>query len=800
MKIVKIIAIALVFIGIVGFALFQYFFRSAVPDYSGSLILDGLTASVEIRTDDHGIPHIYAENESDLFFAQGYIIARERLFQMDTTRLAGKGELSTLFGNVTLDKDRFLKTVGFYRQAKRSYPHLLPETKQALQSFAGGVNAYIDTANPLPREYFFLGSTPEYWEPEDSLVVALLMSYSLTRSKKIDLVMHNIRLKAGDDFIRQIIPSYPEFAPTLTDQPGSSAKHPRPTSRSLLTQNQGNRSIFDFFNTFPLSMDIAASNWMIFDGSKTDTGRAMFAGSPDLKPTLPALFYVMHLKAGDIDAMGGVLPGVPSLGPLGFNGHFAFSAVNGRGDELDYFIEQLNPENPQQYLTEEGYRDFETIEEEIRIKTDDGFKTEKLTIRISRHGPVISDVLPGAPENCAMQWSALELPNRDIDGLIKLVKARDFDAFREALSYVRTINLNIGYADKEGNIGWQFTAAPPVRKEGNGTLPVPGWTGEYDWQGFVPFEDLPYDLNPESGYVASFNNEPGHVSYHLTNYYLFERAIRFRDLMASREDKPVSFAELKDMQLDTVSVVAERWVPKVLKVCASDKSLAPCQQLFQNWDFRITKESSAATLFNYFYYQLMANTLKDETGESIWAKDLGREYLYYVPDLVLTRIIDTPEHPLYDNVNSASVVENRDDIIKQSMSDAIQYLTKRLGDDLEDWRWGDLHKMPFDHPLGSKLSFMNLEPIPTHGSHHTINSGFWDSAKPFEMSGGGVIRMMVDFSDPSKSTIISPPGQSGHYLSPYYDDLAEPWAQGDQVPMHYSSGQRLQQVLTLNPR
>ena len=797
MKIIKIGICIIVVLVLALVITFQYFFRSVVPDYSGTEILAGLTEQVEVKTDAHGIPHIYAKNETDLYFAQGYIIARERLFQMDMTRLAGRGELSTLFGERTIDKDRFLKTVGFYKKAQASYPLLLQETKDALQAFAKGMNTYIQTADHLPREYFILGAKPRLWVPEDSIVVALLMSYSLTRSKKIDLVLHKIREKAGDDILKQIIPSYPDFAPTLAAN-GQTTESISITNPPLKTQAVVAEKI-GFADDFPFPLDIAASNWMLFAGSMTDTGQAMFAGSPDLAPTLPGLFYVMHLKGGDIDAIGGVLPGVPSLGPIGYNGFFSFSAVNGRGDEMDYFIEQINPDNPDQYLTEEGYRDFKIIEDEIRIKVKKGFRTEKLKIRITRHGPMISDVLPGAPENCAMQWAALDLPNRDIDGLIKLVKAKSFDEFRKAMAYIRTINLNIGYADKEGNIGWQFTGAPPIRKKGNGSLPAPGWTGEYDWQGFVPSEELPFDFNPESGYVASFNNDPGNVSYHLTNYYLFERAMRFRQIMETRPKQKVTFEELKSMQLDTVSMVAQRWVPKALAVCDKEKSMEVCQNLFNNWDYRIEQSSAAATLFNYFYYLLMGNTLKDEVGEELWEKDLGREYLYYVPDLVLTRIINDSAHPFYDDISTTEIKESRDDIVRRSMSEAIQYLTEKLGADTDNWQWGKVHKMAFNHTLGGKLSFLNLEPVPTNGSHHTINSGFWDSANPFNMSSGGVIRMMVDFSNPQRSTIISPPGQSGHYLSPFYDDMVKIWAAGDQVPMHFLSGKKLSITLKLLP-
>ncbi len=797
MKIIKMGIGTIIVLGLTLVIAFQYFFRSAVPDYSGTETLAGLTEQVEVKTDEHGIPHIYAQNETDLYFAQGYIIARERLFQMDMTRLAGRGELCTLFGERTIEKDRFLKTVGFYKKAKLSYPLLLEETKDALQAFAKGVNTYIQTADHLPREYAILGVTPQLWVPEDSIVVALLMSYSLTRSKKIDLVLHKIREKAGDDILKQIIPAYPDFAPVLAANgkaAGSGGQtNPPPETHAPVAGKIG------FADDFPFPLDIAASNWMLFAGSMTDTGQAMFAGSPDLAPTLPGLFYIMHLKGGDVDAIGGVLPGVPSLGPLGYNGFLSFSAVNGRGDEMDYFIEKINPKNPDQYLTEDGYRDFKIMEEEIRIKVKKGFRTEKLKIRTTRHGPMISDVLPGAPENCAMQWAALDLPNLDIDGLIKLVKANSFDEFRKALSHVRTINLNIGYADKEGNIGWQFTAAPPVRKKGDGCLPAPGWTGEYDWQGFVPYEALPFDFNPESGYVASFNNDPGNVSYHLTHYYLFERALRFQQIMETRPKQKVTFEELKRMQLDTVSMVAQRWVPKILSACNKGKNLDVCQNLFRGWNYKIEQSSSAATLFNYFYYLMMGNTLKDELGEELWEKDLGREYLYYVPDLVMTRIINDSNHLFYDDISTTEIKENRDDMIRRSMSEAIQYLTEKLGENTDDWQWGKVHKMAFNHTLGGKLFFLNLESIPTHGSHHTINSGFWDSAKPFDMSSGGVIRMMVDFSNPERSTIISPPGQSGHYLSPFYGDLAEIWAAGDQVPMHYLSGKNLPMTLKLLP-
>lgn len=796
MRLLKILGVAVVVLGVSAFAGYHLFFKLCVPDYTGTMALPGLMGQVTVKTDEHGVPHIFAENETDLFFAEGYIIARERLFQMDMTRLAGRGELSTMFGERTLEKDRFLKTLGFYRQAKKNYGVLSVEGKAILKAFSAGVNAYINTGE-LPREYFILGVEPGLWVPEDSIVTILLMSYSLTRSKKVDLIMNQIRQHGGEKILAKILPSYPDFAPTLVNQ-----EKPRAMAASFIPSFEpgvGSGKVSQEMDPFPLSLDIAASNWMIFSPKMTGTGKALFAGSPDLSPTLPGLFYIVHLKGGGIDAMGGALPGVPGIGPLGFNGHLAWSAVNGRGDELDYFVEKINPENPNQYLTENGYENFERIEETLRIKDKDGIREEKMMVKISRHGPMISGVLPMAPADCAMQWSALEMSGQDFDGLIAMNRAQNFDDFKKGLSLVRTMNLNIGYADAKGNIGWQFTAAPPIRKKGDGSLPVPGWTGEYDWEGFVPVEDLPYDYNPKSGYVASFNNDPGNVDYHLTHYYLFERAIRFENIMATRGKGPVDFAELKRMQMDTLSVVAQRWVPRILAVCKATPGLAPYLTLLEDWDYEVDITSAGATVFNYFYYLMMENTLKDEVGEEMWAKGLGQEYLYYIPDLALTRMIDDPGNRLYDDQATPEVRENQADIILKSMDQTISYLVQHLGEDTAKWQWGLVHQMHFKHPLGEKLSFLNLSPIATNGSHHTINSGFWTPKHPFEMTSGGVIRMMVDFSNLEKSTIISPPGQSGHFKSPYYDSMAQIWAKGDQIPMEYTSALGLDQTLTLVP-
>lgn len=768
------------------------------PEYSGTVILPGLDSEVTIYHDEYAIPHIVADSERDLFFAQGYITARERMFQMDVTRRAGRGELSVLFGEKTLGKDRYLKTIGLYREAKKGYAAMGNRARNILQAYTDGVNAYIEKASALPFEYRVLRTTPEEWKPEDSVAVALLMSYSLTRSKKVDLALHRLGTQRGRELLELLSPSYPEEAPSLTGSPVRSSSQ----SNTLfhLYPEKGTDSDEKNAKIPSIPMKFTSSNWMIFSGDRTVSGKPLFAGSPDLAPTLPSLFYVTHLvceKAG-IDVMGGALPGTPAIGPLGYNGHIAWSAVNGRGDEMDYFIEKVNPDDPSEYRTEEGFRKFETIVETLKIKNGATIREEPLEVKISRHGPVISPVVEGVPDNMAMQWAAHRVPVTDIEGLIEMNRARNFTEFRKALKKVRTINLGLGYADKEGNIGWQFLASPPVRKKGDGTVPVPGWTGEYEWSGFIPYEKIPYDINPSKGWVASFNNDPGTTNAHLSNFYLFRRAMRFEEIMRKYDGKKFEYDDILKLQLDTVSVTAEEWVPRILAVIEGSGELQEEYTLLQQWDRRFDRESSAATLFGAFYARMMENTLFDDTGEKLW-KEFSQSYLHYIPDLALLRYGNIPDHHLYDDRTTPEKKETRDDIILRSMNEAVVYLNEELGDSIDSWKWGDVHRMPFTHQLGSALGFLNLDEFPTHGSHETINAGFWSIQNPFTMEMGGVIRIIVDFGEPDKSTIISPPGQSGHFGSDHYGDLAEIWADGDQIPMQFTSYPQLDRKLILQP-
>ena len=536
---------------------------------------------------------------------------------------------------------------------------------------------------------------------------------------------------------------------------------------------------------------------MIFGPARTTTGAAIFAGSPDLAPQIPAIFYLAHLVGAGYDVIGGAVPGAPGIATLGYNGHIAWSAIASQLDCLDFFVEKINPDNPNQYLTENGWKDFEVVEETLKIKTDDGITEEKMTVKVSRHGPIISDVDNRAPENCAMMWTGSGGTGA-FEGFLKLDRATNYDEFRAALSGVAQPELVMGYADKDGNIGYQSIAKTPIRKSGDGILPVPGWDGQYDWAGYVPYDELPHDLNPQAGYFGGFNNLAKRDGMKLSNFYYFERAARFAEIMNERT-APFSPDDVRKLQLESVSVVAKRLVPYILSAAKGNEELAKYTALFEGWDCALDKDSAAAALYGAFYLALLTNTFKDEFPEDIW-KELTDADMVYFADQALAKHIGENDFALFDDLDTKDVVETRDEIIVKSMNDAVAELTDRLGKDPADWRWGALHEMTFAHPLGEVLSFLNLKPIPMSGDFFTIGAANWAINDLYKMTYGGCIRMIVDFSDVENATLISPPGQSGQYLSPHYGDQVDAWLSNDQIPMHYTDARELKDVLMLEPK
>lgn len=793
-KLLKVSVIVFVALVVIVLVTFQVFFRLAVPSYRGTVDVPGLKEPVEVRTDDHGIPHILAKNDEDLFFAQGYITARERMFQMDLTRLAGRGELSTLFGEKTLETDRYFKTLGFYRAALDEYGRLTPDTRRAVDAYTRGVNAYLATVKHLPREYFILGGKPAEWKPADCLVGALLMSYRLSAPRSTKAILQRIYDHAGAATLNRLLPWVPAGAPVISGEPPRTQA--AVTVRDPGTRNARRNETAAAEPYSPVLMRQRASNWMIFSGTRTTTGKAVFTGSPDLEAVIPSLFYLAHLKGGSYDVIGGSIAGLPGVHAVGFNGRIAWSITVGNGDNVDFFVEKVDPANPGRYLTENGYRNFTVINDTIKVKVKGGFREEKLIVRVSRHGPIISGVMKAFPPDCAMQWPGLMGRDGSMDGLLTLNRARNFTEFRSALGMVRGASVHIGYADVDGNIGYQYVSTLPVRKGGESPVAMLGEKGAHDWAGFIPYERHPYEYNPRKGYVASFNQMPETADFYGTAFFLFERGYRFEEMVRAKERFTVD--EIRAMQNDTGSHLAKRFVPYIAAACANDASLAPYAKRLEAWDRFVSVGSVEATVFNAFVTKLIENTFTDELGAKI-VDEFFKDLYVSIPVQWLIRYIDEPDGGFWDDVATKDRRETRDDIIVKSMKDALEQIRGKFGKNEKKWAWGLVHRMPIKHPLGTVLPFLNLGPYDYAGDDFTIHAGWWDRYNPFDMKSGAAIRIVVDMGDLSTMTLMSPPGQSGHYLSPHYGDLAETWAKGGQVSAHYTSAEKLSNVLSLVP-
>ncbi len=771
----------------------QVFFRVRIPSYSGTESLDGLKSSVEVRTDEHGIPHIFAKSDEDLFFAQGYITARERLFQMDLTRLAGRGELSTLLGEATVKTDRYFKTMGFYRAAQAEYTRLDPASKAIVDAYTRGVNACIASGKNFPSEYVILRAKPQDWKPADSIVCGLLMSYRLNAQREVKPLLYQIFKNTGGDVFKYLLPWVPANAPMVSANETRAPTIARcdVPDRDPFEPGSGPRD--EAYQPYP--MKVRASNWMVFAGSRTTTGKPVFTGSPDLEAAIPSLFYLAHLKGGSYDVIGGSIPGLPGVHAVGFNGRFAWSITAGNGDNLDYFTEKVNPANPKQYMTENGWKDFTVIEETIRIKDGSFMKEEKLTVLVSRHGPVISQVVPGMPDNCAMMWAGLQGDCGVMQSFLMVNKANNFNEFRAALAIAQGGSVHVGYADVDGNIGYQYITTFPVRKSGANPLPRPGENGEYDWTGYIPFEQHPYALNPKRGYVGSFNQIPAPGDFYATSYFFFARPYRFEQMANAKEKFTPD--EIRAMQLDTVSNVAQRWVPQVVRVCRGKEGLDAYVAMLEKWNCAMELDRPEPALFNEFYTFLMKNSLEGRIGKNM-VEELFKDLHSTIPAQWLQHFMDDNAHFIWDDPATAAK-ETRDDQVLKSMKDAVASLIGRYGTGTDKWKWERVHTMTIRHPLGKVLSFYNLAPVAYPGDDYTIHAGWYNRAHPFDMDSGAAIRIVVDMADLDSITLICPPGQSGHYKSRWYHDQVDAWAAGKQVKAHYRDAKELKDLLVLEP-
>ncbi len=512
-----------------------YLVRHNFPQTSGSISVPGLQAEVRVLRDEWGVPHIYAQNNHDLFFAQGYIHAQDRFWQMEFWRRIGMGRLAEILGESALESDQFLRTVGFARVAEEEVRRMDAETLSILQAYADGVTTYIQQRKGrLGLEFTLLGLTgvkfePEPWTPVHTLTWAKVMAYDLGGNMDSEIIRTELLRKFGEDAVQQLMPAYPYEHPVIV-----------PTGVAWENVDTSLLAVLDEVNQFASRTVVGtgSNNWTI-SGQKTVTGMPILANDPHLSIQMPSIWYEIGLHGGDFDVVGASFPSAPGV-IIGHNRHIAWGVTNLGPDVQDLFVEKINPNNPNQYEFQGEWRDMQVIEEYIRVAGQ--AEPEKLTVRITHHGPIVNGVMGPLHGTTALQWTALQ-PNTLFRAVLELDRARNWDEFRDALSKWDIAAQNFVYADIEGNIGYQSTGKIPIRASGDGLMPVPGHTGEYDWTGYIPFEDLPYRFNPPEGFIVTANNAVVDEQYpHLIalEWASGFRAARITELIQSKEKLSVA--------------------------------------------------------------------------------------------------------------------------------------------------------------------------------------------------------------------------------------------------------------------
>jgi len=742
--------------------------RRTFPTTQGSLNVAGLQAEVQVYRDAWGIPYIYAQNRHDLFFAQGYVHAQDRLWQMDFHRRIGQGRLSEIFGKTTLKTDRFLRTIGLARAAQADLENTDANTRAILQAYADGVNAYISThQGKLPLEFTILGYKPEPWRPVDTLVWGKVMAWDLGGNWEEELLRARLIQKLGRDAAPALYPSYPQAGPFIIP--------PEVHNYAFLGQPRLDSvaQALALAQRVPSggSVGLGSNNWVV-DGSKSTTGKPLLANDPHLSIQMPSIWYENGLHGGGIDVVGATFPGTPGV-VIGHNARIAWGVTNLGPDVQDIFLEKLNPSDPRQYEFAGRWEKMTVIQETIRVKGQD--KPETLDVRLTRHGPLLNDVVEGLEQPAALKWTAIAERGRLVSSLLKIDQATDWQSFRDALRLWDAPSQNFVYADVDGHIGYQAPGRIPIRAKGQGMVPVPGWSGEYEWTDYIPFDELPSVLDPPTHFVATANNQvvPDSYPYLLTHDWSAPyRAMRITEQLTAKSK--LSADDFRDIQADTLSLPAKQLIPLILGVKADSAVEEKALAVLKDWDYRHETDRAGAAIFQVFYWRLVQDTFGDELGA-----DLLKEYLDQTNahHMAIAALAEQPDNAWWDDVTTPER-ETRDQMVDKAFSEAVGYLNDRLGGSPDQWAWGRLHQSVFNHPLGAVKPLdriFNKGPVPTRGSGFTPDASHFNYNKPFNVTSLSSYRQIVDVGDWDRSRSIHTTGQSGLPFDKHYGDMITTW-------------------------
>lgn len=800
--------------------------RGSFPQVSGELEVAGLDAPVDVHRDPFGVPYLFADDLSDLFRAQGYVHAQDRFWQMDFYRHIGEGRLAELFGEEELDTDRFIRTMGWRRAAERDLEVLSDEALAALEAYAEGVNAWLDqnddrTSRSL--EYAILGLQnpdydPEPWEPLDSATWLKIMAWDLSSQMEDEIDRALLAEDLPIERVRSLYPPYPDRHPVIVEggtvegglfvpaeavegaarsgvvEVDEGIEVPDAAATQLRDLRRRLRQVARLLGAAGSGM---GSNSWVIDGSRTASGAPLLANDPHLAPAMPSIWYEMSIRCEPcgFGVAGFTFAGVPGI-VVGHNDRIAWGATNLGPDVQDLYIEKLDPQDRDRYEFEGAWRRMDVREEQVPVA---GADPVELRIRSTVHGPVMSDVsedlrsLDGSeavetpqPYAVSLRWTALDA-SRTMDAVLGFNRATDHASFREAAALFDVPAQNLVYADVDGTIAYQAPGRIPIRERGDGTLPVPGWTGEHEWTGFIPFEALPWVVDPADGYVVTANNavvRDDHPHLLASDFDRGYRAARIVEMIEQVGDG-LTVEDMQRMQLDAHNPFAPFLVPALRDLDAEDERVRQAVSLLDGWDGQDTVDSAPGAFVNAVWRHLLAATFHDELPEEQHPEAGDRAIE------VVRGLFDRPDDPWWDDVTTEAR-ETRDDILAAATGAAVDELTERSGEDPAGWRWGDLHELTVEHETLGRSGVAPIEwlfnrgPYRLAGGEDHVNATGWTPTAAYEVDWVPSMRMVVDLSDLDATTAIHLTGASGHAFHPHYDDMTPLWASGGTLPLPWS--------------
>ncbi len=727
--------------------------RQVLAQTGGTLTIRGLEKPVTVMRDEWGIPHIYAETQADLFFAQGFVAAQDRLWQMDLWRRVGEGRLAEVVGKSAVERDRFARLLRYRGDMEAEWKSYAPDAQEIIKAFVGGVNAWIaETGDRLPIEFKLAGYRPEPWTPE--VCLTRIAGYVMTRNAPMEVLRSQLAHQFGVNFVDEWIEADP---PRKLEIPGGldlAGIEPR----ILAAANAAGGPVS--FNPSD-----GSNNWVV-DGSLTTSGKPLLANDPHRTIALPSLRYLVHLVGPGWNVIGAGEPTLPGVA-AGHNERVAFGFTIVGIDQQDIYVEELNPANPLEYRYRGRWEKMRVEREQIRVKGE--AQPREIELKFTVHGPVFHE--EGSRHRAfALRWVGSEPGTAGYLASLTLNRVRNWPEFLKAMERWKVPSENLIYADVEGNIGWVAAGLAPIRRNWSGMVPVPGASGEYEWDGFLPVKELPQSFNPARHYIATANHNILPPGYTKQLGYEWANPIRYQriDEVLRRPGVKYSVADFERLQHDETSLPARQLIG-VLKTARIDEpELRPYLRLLRDWDGVLSRDSGAAALFEIWLTRLPEAVFRRRMSEEQWKEMASR--------LSLERVI-------------AEVQSGRETgAIVQSLTAAVAEARTRLGEDITRWRWGTLHRAPFNHPLATdeaRRMLLNLPAIERGGDGNTVNN---TSGANFRQTHGASFREILDVSDWDRSVGTNTPGQSGQPGSRHYDDLLKLWAEGRYFPLLYSRG------------